>query len=160
MIEIKPYTAIYKNQIIELILEIQVNEFGMSISIDDQTDLDNIPDFYIKGNGNFWVALDGDRVIGTIALIDITNKQTALRKMFVHKDYRGKEKGVAKALLDELISWCKDINVQEIYLGTTSAFLAAHRFYEKYGFHEVSKSKLPSSFPVMEVDSKFYCYKL
>lgn len=105
------------------------------------------------------MALDDDRVVGTIALIDIGNKQTALRKMFVHQDCRGKEKGVAQALLNELIIWCKNRNTQEIYLGTTSSFIAAQRFYEKHGFNEVAKATLPPAFPVMEVDSKFYCYK-
>lgn len=53
MIKIKPYLDIYKNQIINLILEIQTKEFGIAISIDKQPDLENIPNFYIKDNGNF-----------------------------------------------------------------------------------------------------------
>ena len=46
--------------------------------------------------------------------------------------------------------------IAEIYLGTTEKFLAAHRFYEKNGFAEVRRDELPSAFPVMAVDSKFY----
>ncbi len=158
-IEIKPYANAYKNQIIQLILKIQTEEFGITISIKDQPDLEQIQQFYQKGCGNFWVALDGDHVIGTIALIDIGNGQTALRKMFVEKDYRGKKKGVAKALLNEVIAWCQNKQVREIYLGTTSAFLAAHRFYEKNGFQEITKSELPQAFDVMQVDTKFYMYR-
>ncbi|MEK6730948.1 MAG: GNAT family N-acetyltransferase [Pseudomonadota bacterium] len=159
-IEIKPYLDDYRDQIIDLILKIQTEEFGVSISLDDQPDLKTIHRFYQKEDGNFWVALHGDRVVGTIALLDIGNKQAALRKMFVDGDYRGKEKGVAHALLGELIAWCKNKKFQEIYLGTTSAYLAAHRFYEKNGFEEIPKSLLPASFPVMQVDSKFYRYKV
>ena len=33
---------------------------------------------------------------------------------------------------------------------------AAHRFYEKHGFSRIPKSRLPPSFPVMEVDTRFY----
>lgn len=157
-VEIKPYIDTYKDQIIQLILEIQSQEFGLPLTIKDQPDLEQIPQLYQKGHGNFWVALDGDRVVGTIALIDIGNGQTALRKMFVDNDYRGKEKGVAKALLDELMVWCKTNKVQEVYLGTTPVFLAACRFYEKSGFQEIPKSSLPPSFPLMQVDSKFYRY--
>jgi N-acetylglutamate synthase-like GNAT family acetyltransferase len=50
--------------------------------------------------------------------------------------------------------------VREIFLGTTSAFLAAHRFYEKNGFGEIAKTELPAAFPVMAIDSKFYLLRL
>ena len=157
-IVIKPYFETYKDQVIQLILQIQTEEFGIPISIKDQPDLEQISQFYQKGYGNFWVALDTDRVVGTAALIDIGKRQTALRKMFVDNDYRGKNKGVAKALLDALIAWCNLKKIHEIYLGTTSAYLAAHRFYEKNGFQEISKEELPKAFPVMQVDTKFYRY--
>jgi hypothetical protein len=42
------------------------------------------------------------------------------------------------------------------FLGTTPRFLAAHRFYEKNGFSEVEPGDLPSTFPIMAVDKKFY----
>jgi hypothetical protein len=43
-----------------------------------------------------------------------------------------------------------------VFLGTTPFFRAAHRFYEKHGFSQIPKQRLPSSFPIMEVDTKFY----
>ena len=46
--------------------------------------------------------------------------------------------------------------MNEVYLGTTASFLAAHRFYAKNGFREISSSALPPGFPVMLVDTKFY----
>jgi N-acetylglutamate synthase-like GNAT family acetyltransferase len=105
------------------------------------------------------VALDQDIVVGTIALKDIGNRQIALRKMFVHKDYRGKEKAIAFRLLQQAFAWAKDKGRPDIFLGTTSKFFAAHRFYEKNGFNEIRKSQLPPNFPIMAVDSKFYHYK-
>ena len=48
----------------------------------------------------------------------------------------------------------------KIYLGTTSAFEAAQRFYEKSGFALVPAEKLPESFPRMAVDSRFYVMEL
>jgi RimJ/RimL family protein N-acetyltransferase len=50
--------------------------------------------------------------------------------------------------------------VTEIFLGTTPHFLAAHKFYERNGFQEISKDKLPETFPNIKVDSKFYRYQL
>ena len=140
MIKIEKYSDKYKKEIIELILDIQNKEFNIAITSDQQPDLQNIKDFYQKGCGNFWVAVKSSKVIGTISLIHRGNNQAALRKMFVHQDYRGSNPSTAKHLLSELIDWSKSKFVKEIYLGTTSKFLAAQKFYEKNQFVEVRKS--------------------
>ena len=112
--QIETYNKKYQQQVIELILNIQQNEFNVPVTIKDQPDLINIENFYYNKNGKFWIAIEGNKVIGTIALIDIDNKQSCLRKMFVHKDYRGKEKGTGQLLLDRLINWCKEKDIKEM----------------------------------------------
>ncbi|HBS48427.1 TPA: GNAT family N-acetyltransferase [Candidatus Dependentiae bacterium] len=153
---IESFQTKYQNQVIDLISNIQQNEFFIKITPAEQPDLKNISEFYQKNNGNFWIATCGDKVIGTIALLDIENNKAALRKMFVDKDYRGKEIGIAKQLLDNLLDWAKEHNIKTIFLGTTPAFLAAHRFYEKNGFTEITEQDLPKNFPIINVDKKFY----
>jgi N-acetylglutamate synthase-like GNAT family acetyltransferase len=156
MIKIEEYSDKHRKGIIDLILNIQNNEFNISITAEQQPDLHNIKDFYQSGCGNFWVATASDEVVGTISLLDIGNDQAALRKMFVHRKFRGSFFGTANHLLSKLIDWSVTKSIEEIYLGTTAKFLAAHRFYEKNQFKEVDKSMLPKKFPVMEVDTKFY----
>jgi len=95
-----------------------------------------------------------------VALLDIGYKQAALLKMFVSATHRGPEHGVSNRLLDTLLAWCLARGVREVYLGTTAKFLAAHRFCEKNGFREITRAELPDSFPVMVVDTKFYCRAL
>lgn len=153
---IKEFEKALEDQVVTLILSIQVEEFGVAITRKDQPDLLSIPEFYQKGNGNFWCAIVGNDVVGTISLKDIGQQKVALRKMFVREDFRGKEAGVAKALLDHATKWCMVKKVNTIFLGTTDKFKAAHRFYEREGFDEIAKDHLPGSFPVMSVDSKFY----
>ncbi len=157
---IVPFISDYTEQVIDVILTIQNTEFDIPISRDQQPDLDNIPGYYQQGAGNFWVALDGEQVVGTISLLDIGNGQGALRKMFVHPDYRGGERGIARQLLYTLFEWARTRQYTAIFLGTTDKFLAAHRFYEKSGFVEVTADELPSAFPKMRVDNKFYKYML
>ena len=142
--------------VVNVILPIQQSEFSIPITLEAQPDLQDIPGFYQRGNGGFWVAECEGVVVGTIALLDIGNGQGALRKMFVAKSHRGPEHGVAKHLMATLLEWCRSRDIGEIYLGTTEAFLAAHRFYEKNGFIELTKSELPGAFPVMGVDTRFY----
>jgi N-acetylglutamate synthase-like GNAT family acetyltransferase len=147
-----------EQHIIDLILPIQTEEFSIPITIDQQPDLKNIGSFYCKANGNFWIALHNEEVIGTVALIDIGNNEVALRKMFVKKEFRGKEFAVAQQLMDIVFDWCSERKIQSIYLGTIEPFKAAQRFYEKNGFETVNVENLPESFPRMAVDNIFYRY--
>ena len=157
-IRIAGFSSEYQEGVIDLILGIQQNEFGIGITAKDQPDLHNIPGFYQKNHGNFWVAMVDEMVIGTISLLDIGNGQAALRKMFVNKEYRGPKFNVAAKLLEALFDWARSAGFTKIYLGTTPKFVAAHRFYEKHGFEEIPKESLPRAFPIMSVDTKFYQY--
>ena len=155
-IQFEPFQKQYEDQVINLIVGIQRGEFNICCSIVQQPDLKNIPNIYQKGNGGFWIARDQEKIIGTIALLDIGDQVCALKKIYVDKKYRGKEKTVAKNLLDILLAFAKGKSVKTIYLGTVPVYHAAHRFYEKNDFNEILREELPDSFPVMEVDKKFY----
>lgn len=146
----------YQPQILNLILQIQQEEYNIAITQADQPDLLDIAQFYQNGVGNFWVALHTGQVVGTIALLDIQNGQLALRKMFVAKEYRGQTYKTAHLLLSNALNWAEKNGTREIYLGTTPQYLAAHRFYEKNGFEEIPPEDLPDRFPIMAVDKKFY----
>lgn len=155
-IQILPFEPADQQGVIDVIVPIQREEFGIAITAEDQPDLQAIPAFYQAGGGDFWVAKKDGQIIGTIGLKYIGNQQAALRKMFVSAPFRGREFGVAALLLGTLLQEAGKRGVKDIYLGTTDKFLAAHRFYEKHDFVEVAKAELPQSFPVMKVDSKFY----
>lgn len=159
-ISVREYQSIDHQQVVDLILSIQQEEYNIPITKNDQPDLFQIESFYQHGKGKFWVALHGGKVVGTIGLLDIGSGQVALRKMFVESEYRGKEFKTAFLLLNKAIEWSKDKEVKEIFLGTTLQFVAAHRFYEKNGFQEIEKRDLPENYPVMGVDRKFYRYEI
>jgi len=155
-LEVVPFRPELANEVVALIVAIQRDEFAIEITAEQQPDLRDIPAFYQVRSGNFWVALAGGRVVGTISLLDIGNRQGALRKLFVQRDFRGREAGTAQRLLEVLLTWAREREIREIFLGTTAKFLAAHRFYEKNGFIEIATSALPPAFPIMPVDVKFY----
>ncbi len=155
-IVIIPFDKVYLQDLARMVLNIQQNEFGIPITLEEQPDLTDIPGFFLAGKGNFWLALRNGAVVGCIALKDIGNGRGALRKMFVDARYRGKQYGVGQGLLDILLAWARERGFLEILLGTTDKFLAAHRFYEKNGFVTTPKSSLPQEFPVASVDSIFY----
>ncbi|MGG0282731.1 GNAT family N-acetyltransferase [Bacillus anthracis] len=157
-IRIIPYESTFQDEVVDLIVHIQQKEYNVPITKEEQPDLLEIETFYQRNHGNFWVATYDSKVVGTVALLDIGNDQVALRKMFVKKEFRGKEWGASHKLLQTAISWAENKKLKDIYLGTTVKFLAAHRFYEKNGFQSVDIEDLPKSFPVLQVDKKFYRY--
>lgn len=145
------------SQVIDLIIPIQQLEFKVPTNLAAQPDLLDIDGYYRQSGGGFWGALDGQRqVVGTIALVLFQKDAGAIRKMFVKKEFRGKEYGVARRLLEILIGHCRQTGIKDLYLGTVEAMKAAHRFYEKNGFTQVDKQDLPASFPLMAVDNMFY----
>jgi GNAT superfamily N-acetyltransferase len=143
-------------QVIDLILPIQQIEFNVPITLKEQPDLLDIDKNYGQSGGGFWGAIQEEQIVGTIALIPFGNDGGAIRKMFVRKEFRGKEFGVAKQLLDVLITYCRTAGIKDLYLGTVEILKAALRFYEKNGFTRISMQDLPIAFPRMEVDTVFY----
>lgn len=155
MLEINLVNNTYSKEIIDLVLTIQQKEFNVPITIEDQPDLMQIDDFYFANGGSFWGAFIDGELVGTIALIKFDEKAAAIRKMFVKKEFRGKEYGIAQKLLEILIAYCQKNGIDEVYLGTVSILEAALRFYERNHFIRIEKEQLPLKFPLMTADNVF-----
>jgi GNAT superfamily N-acetyltransferase len=165
---IQPLTNAHSAQLIDLILPIQQQEFNVPITIASQPDLLDIETAYFRNGGHFWGAIAGGTpdpsglqippagLLGTIALISIGHHAGALRKMFVRKEFRGKELGVAQHLMEALIDYCVNNDILTIYLGTIDNIKAAHRFYERNGFTLIEKANLPDYYPNMPTDNMYY----
>lgn len=155
-IDIQPLDNTYSDQLIDLILSIQQKEFNIPITIEDQPDLKQIDSFYQEAGGNFWGAFIEGELVGSIALVKFDEREGAIRKMFVKKEFRGKELNIAQELLEVLIAFCSENGIDAIYLGTVSVLEAAMRFYERNHFVQVEKENLPAHFPLMSADNVFY----
>jgi GNAT superfamily N-acetyltransferase len=154
-VTIIPIENEYAEKVIDLILNIQQKEFNVPITLEDQPDLLEISNFYHRRGGCFWGAFIDGELIGTIALVKYDDQGGAIRKMFVKKDYRGKELFIAQQLLDTLIAYSKENGLLHLYLGTVSILKAALRFYERNNFVRVEKEALPEAFPLMNPDNVF-----
>ncbi|MGU3375070.1 GNAT family N-acetyltransferase [Chryseobacterium sp. M5A1_1a] len=155
-LQIQPIDNSYSEHAIDLILTIQQKEFNVPITINDQPDLFEIESFYTNAGGNFWGAFVENELVGTIALVKFDERVGAIRKMFVKKEFRGKELNIAQELLEILISFCKENKIDDLYLGTINVLKAAQRFYERNDFMKIKKEELPASFPLMSADDIFY----
>jgi N-acetylglutamate synthase-like GNAT family acetyltransferase len=108
----------------------------------------------------YWVALAGEKVIGTVGFMSLENNCGALKSMMLDRVYRSSDTQIAKRLLQTVIDWALKQNISFLYLGTMYQFIAAQRFYEKNGFHRIEESELPQDFPANPVDKVFYLRQL
>ncbi len=150
------FTKKHNQEVADLVLDIQQNEFNVPVTLVGQPDLLDVQSFFQKDKGNFWVAISNGKVVGTIGLIDCGDGVGCLRKMFVHHKFRGTETGTARKLLAELENWAVKKGFKSIYLGTIERLDAAIKFYLKNGFSPIEMENLPASFPKMAVDTHFF----
>lgn len=139
--EIIEFDPKYTQEIYDFVMDIKANEIGWR---SDASELHDIRGHYIGSGGNFWIALDSGRVVGTTALQHMGHGQGYLKRMYLAKEYRGS--GLAQKLLSLLIQHAKDQELREIYLATTrnSVTERAIGFYTKMGFKYISS--LPEGF--------------
>jgi len=159
-IQITPVSNEACAHVIDLVLPIQQQEFQVPVTLAGQPDLLNIEHSYHENGGGFWGAWHNGQLVGTIGLIAVGRQTGVIRKMFVHKDYRGKDRSIAQQLLNTLLAHARASGIRHLYLGTINTMKAAMRFYERNGFVQIEKAALPDIFPVMSVDNVFYHLQL
>jgi putative acetyltransferase len=84
----------------------------------------------------FWTAWDGDTLLGTGALKQLTPTHGEVKSMHTVETARGQ--GVGAALLTQIITTARAKGLTRLSLETGSwdYFLPAHRLYRKHGFEE------------------------
>lgn len=84
MYRILEYSDNYKEQVIDLWIDICVNEFGFH---DWEPEINSIDNSLYRNNGeNFWIAINNnDNLIATIAIQKISNEICELKRLYVKK---------------------------------------------------------------------------
>ena len=110
---IKYHNAEYKSDVINLILYIQNYESKINLSLAEQPDLNDIEKFYRKGGGQFWIAVENNRVIGTIGIMNKGNGFGIMKKFFVKADFRSQ--GIGLKLYNCLFRYAKKHKIRSDY---------------------------------------------
>ena len=155
---IETYTDEFTDEIINLILNIQNDEAGINLSLQEQPDLLNIKQSYQQDGGEFWVALHDGKVIGTIGLMIKEANCAILKKFFVKREYRSQKVGLS--LYYELLKYANVMGVKHIILDTPSVAHTSHGFYERAGFRKIQKEALPVAYSYPDRDSILYMLDL
>lgn len=126
--DIIKYNRIYKEKVINFLIDITKNEFNL-----DWVDyLQNKDwDIYENPKNEMLLLLDDNKeIIGTCAICDIGDKTGKINSFYIKKDFR--KKGYGKLLY----VWMEvfiNLNFEEVILCSNKVFNSL-KFYEKLGF--------------------------
>ena len=112
----------------------------------DRPDVINIEEYYLKNNGQFFVAYDAKlkEIIGTIGLENRGN-YGVLKRLYVKSNYQ--ENGIGQKLYNILETYAiEETNITKIYLACGSILTKAHKFYNKNGFKQINKLDIEMHF--------------
>jgi GNAT superfamily N-acetyltransferase len=108
-----------------------LREFGFEPDPALDADLDDPAATYAA----LWVALDGGRVVGSVALRDLGGDTLELKRMYLRQDQRGRGFGTELLLL--ALDWARAHDTKVVRLDTSERMVAAQHLYEAYGFERV-----------------------
>lgn len=91
-----------------------------------------IVDYYGERHGGFWVALEGNRIIGTFGLERTRRDVMELRRMYVDPSVR--RAGVARQMLQYAEEECRRRNIARLELSTSELQREALAFYSNAGY--------------------------
>jgi DNA-binding MarR family transcriptional regulator/ribosomal protein S18 acetylase RimI-like enzyme len=89
---------------------------------------------YNASKDQIFLALHGDRIVGSIAVTGLSRYAAHLRWFLVHPDYRGL--GLGTKLLQEATAFCREKGFQKAFLMSTNKQEAANSLYRKNGFRK------------------------
>jgi putative acetyltransferase len=95
----------------------------------------------LKNGGVIYLAMAGQQVVGSAALIREHNGIFELAKMAVAKEFR--QKGISKLLLEKCIDKAKELKASRVVLFSNHQLKAALGLYEKFGFKYIPVEHSP-----------------
>jgi GNAT superfamily N-acetyltransferase len=95
-------------------------------------EIDRISAYYDERDGGFWVAVKGDKVVGTFGLERASDDAMELRRMYV--DPSARRQGIARRMLQFAEDECRNRNVPRLQLSTLEIQQAALALYRNAGY--------------------------
>ncbi|WP_406660638.1 GNAT family N-acetyltransferase [Methanolobus sp. ZRKC3] len=127
---IRPFSRADSSQVRSMVLEVLEGE-GFHYDPVKDSDLEDIEGFYIENGGAFFVAVEGNTVVGSSALRRIGADICEIKRIYVRKDHRCK--GIGSALLAKALDIAKQ-HCLLVTLKTDVSLENAISLYLKNGF--------------------------
>lgn len=99
-------------------------------------EIENPEDKYGMPWGRLYIAFYENQVAGCIALRKLNETECEMKRLYVKPEFRNK--GIAKMLVEKVISDAKEIGYSSMLLDTLPFLQTAIKMYKKIGFYEIS----------------------
>jgi GNAT superfamily N-acetyltransferase len=110
---------------------IYAREYGLDTSFEPYV-AKPLVDCVLDGTGRIWIAQDGDRMVGSIAMVDADEGEGQLRWFLLVSEVRGT--GLGRHLLEEALAYGRERGFAHVFLWTFADLEGARRLYERAGF--------------------------
>lgn len=117
-----------------------LDKYNLTESHDLQV-LDDPKATIIDRGGVIYLAVDGDMVVGSAAIMKDNHGHYELAKMAVNPNYH--RKGIGRMLLSQCIATAKEWGVKKISLFSNHQLQAAIGMYRTFGFQDVPVTDSP-----------------
>src|SRR5207247_906662 len=81
------------------------------------------------------------RVVGSIGVQRVNATTAEIRRLYLDKHLRGR--GLGRALVEEVLAWCRAHRYTRLVLWSDTRFEHSHRLYDRMGFARVGERTVP-----------------
>ena len=138
MITIRRFNSPDAKCVRSLITQIMNEEFRDETAAYPNDDLEDILRTYGAPGEAFFVASQGDKIVGTVAIKKEDDRLALMRRLFVAPSHRKQQLGLK--LIDRALGFCQEMGYAEVIFRTTSRMEGANKICQKCGF--VPRAKL------------------
>lgn len=113
-----------------------VEWIGLDLAFQEiDAELGGLPGEYAPPRGALFVAVEGERYLGMIALRPLDESIAEMKRLYVRPAARGR--GLARRLIARLCDEGRRLNYTELRLDTLPKMGEAQALYETYGFVDI-----------------------
>jgi RimJ/RimL family protein N-acetyltransferase len=97
---------------------------------------------YAPPHGAFWVVRDeAGRVVGSIGVERVDPSTAEIHRLYLDAHLRGR--GLGRALVEEVLVWCRMRGFTRLVLWSDTRFEHSHRLYDRMGFARLGERTVP-----------------
>jgi putative acetyltransferase len=115
-------------------------EYAQSLGIDFafqdfERELAELPGAYAPPDGRLLLTVEGDEIVGCVALRRLTKSTCEMKRLYVQPAHRGK--GVGRNLVEAVIAAAREIGYKRMRLDGVASLKDAAELYHSLGFIEI-----------------------
>jgi GNAT superfamily N-acetyltransferase len=108
---------------------------------------------YEPPRGAFFVVRQAGAIVGSVGVERLDGAAAELHRLYLDAPLRGR--GTGRALVEEVLAWCRTSAVARLVLWSDTRFEQAHRLYRRVDFRQTGERTLPND----PNQTREYCFE-